>query len=344
MINTWKQTFWGIHQNKPVFLFKYENTDGSYAEVTNYGAAIKSVVVPDNAGVFRNVVLDFPALSGYQNDRCYLGATVGRFANRIANASYVHEGYRVCLESNDGPHQNHGGCNGFNAQVFDFEINGELLILYLRSPSGAGGFPGDVFLEVHYTWSRKRELGIKYIARTTVTTPLNITNHSYFNLSGARSEIWNHKLRVASHRVLETSPDYIPTGKIISSEEVYPHNGLSLGENLIHSDTARGLNDFFILDPVRTECGKSSPACFLHDPETGRTLEVFTTYPGLQIYTGDFLNSRISDDECYGPYEGICLECQFYPDSPNHKHFPGTFLEPSETYEETIAYCFGLSR
>ncbi|MGS2738206.1 aldose epimerase family protein [Sinomicrobium sp. M5D2P17] len=341
MINKWEKTFWGIYDNKQVFLFRFENTDGSYVEIINYGAIVKSIVVPDNAQVFKNVVLDFPTLNGYQNDKCYIGATVGRFANRIANASYMYNGDKVYLERNDGIHQNHGGENGFNKQVFDYKINSGSLILSLNSPSGEGGFPGDVFLEVHYKWTCKHELSIKYFARTTATTPLNITNHCYFNLSGTQSKIWDHKLKVISDKILETTTDYIPTGRIIPSKMIYPSNDLSLGESLIHSNGIKGLNNYFITGTTDTHNYKDKSICFLYDPGTGRTLKIFTTYPGLQVYTGDFLNSHIKDGKYYGPYEGICLECQFYPDSPNHKHFSNTLLKPDETYEETILYCFG---
>lgn len=338
MINKWVKRLWGEYNGQNIYLFSYKNSRGSYVEITNYGAIVKSIVVPDKNGELSNVVLSYPNFLSYKEDPCYIGATIGRFANRIGNASYTFADHEVLLTNNDGVHQNHGGIEGFHDKIFDYHISGDILTLRVSSPSGEGGYPGNVQLIVRYSWSSNDQLSISYEAITNQITPLNFTNHSYFNLSGLNTSIWNHVLDINADEVLETTADYIPTGEIRSANSVYSNNGKSLGENLIIDDVPKGLNHYFISKAKSS--WRSSAIGKLFDPESRRCLEIFTSYPGVQIYTGDFLNTQLEGSSYHKPFQGLCLECQFYPDSPNHKHFPNTFIAPRQLYSHEIIYCF----
>ncbi|MDG3581094.1 aldose epimerase family protein [Galbibacter pacificus] len=336
MNNKWNKSYFGKHNNQTVYLFKYKDNNGSYVEITNYGAIIKSIYVPDNKGGLKNVVLGFSTLQGYQDDTCYIGATIGRFANRIKNASFTYNNEDINLEANDGLHQNHGGKDGFNSKIFDYEIKGQLLVLSLKSASGESGFPGDVQFEVHYKWDTLYNLSICYFARATKVTPLNFTNHCYFNLTGSMSKIWDHFLKIDATEMLDTDSEFIPNGKIISSN--YPVNHKSLGENL--QAIGRGMNSYFIRSQKSQDQKDKIPICSLYEPHVGIRLDVYTSYPGVQIYTGDFLNGNYNKNQSFQPFQGICLECQFYPDSPNHEHFSDTFLIPGKIYRQEIIYSF----
>lgn len=340
MINQWTQTLWGEYKGKKIYLFSFKNNDGSFVEIINYGAIVKSIVIPDKNEVMENVVLSYPDFSSYQQDSCYLGATIGRFANRIRNAAYTFDDKVVELTKNDGVHQNHGGDEGFHNKVFEAYIEGDTLALSISSPCGEGGFPGNVQFKVRYCWTEDHELRIRYQAITNHITPLNFTNHAYFNLSGKNTHIWSHILDICAENVLETTANFIPTGNIMPINSVYPNNGKNLSASLNINDGYKGLNHYFITKKSTELTWKSLPVAKLFDPGNGRRLEVFTSYPGLQIYTGDYLKTKVSGSDYHQPFQGICLECQLYPDSPNHKHFPNTFVAPRQLYSHEILYCF----
>lgn len=342
MINKWVKRLWGEYNGQNIYLFSFKNNQGSYVQITNYGAIVKSIFVPDRNREFRNVVLSFPDFLSYKQDSCYLGATIGRFANRIGNASYTFDNQVVFLTKNDGEHHNHGGEEGFHDKIFDYHIIGDTLILSVTSPSGEGGYPGNVQLTVCYNWSNDDQLSISYEAVTNQITPLNFTNHSYFNLSGVNSFIWDHVLEINADKVLVTTDDYIPTGEIKPAKSVYLNNGNNLGENLIKGNIPNGLNHYFISRGPANKSWKSSAVGKLFDPESGRCLEVFSSYPGVQIYTGDFLNTKLEGLPYHKPFQGMCFECQYYPDSPNHKNFPNTFIGPRQRYYRQIIYCFSV--
>lgn len=325
----------GQKDGKQVYVFKLTNASGNYVELINYGATLKSIVVPDKCGDKVNVVLGYSALEGYVSDKCYIGSTVGPYANRIAKASFAIDKKTYMLDKNDGENNNHSGSAGFNAKVFDFEISEDVLTFTLESPDGEGGFPGNLKVKVIYSWSDHNELKIEYSAITNIPTYVNFTNHAYFNLTGGTESIHNHRLTIASNKTLECSPDYIPTGIISSKEEL-----LFLGQHLHDVMKSAGLNNYYIL---QNELQTYDPACILFEDVSGRFMKVYTTYPGLQLYTGDYLNSEFngSYNKPHQPFDGLCLECQYYPDSPNHPHFPNTLLQPKHIYNETITYTFG---
>jgi aldose 1-epimerase len=334
---------WGSHAGKDVYLFRLVNAEGSYVELTNYGATLVSVVVPDTKGVKENVVLGFPLLEGYQCDQCYIGSTVGRFANRIGGAQFTLSGKAYTLDRNDYQNTNHGGYQGFHAQVFDYTLQDNGITFTLSSADGEGGFPGNVQLRVSYTWNDDQQLQIGYEATTDQTTVLNFTNHAYFNLSACRYTILDHRLQIDSSSILETTSSYIPTGAILPAGKYSFEDETRLGDKIVTNvDNRQGLNHYYIF---RDNNQKDIIRCRLSDPESGRVLEVYTSYPGVQVYSGDFLSSisQTHHANAYKPFEGICLECQYFPDSPNHAHFPSTVLNPGERYEQKIIYQFSVA-
>lgn len=335
---------WGKYAGKEVLLFRIKNEKGSYVELTNYGATLVSVVVPDKFNESGNVVLGFPSLDGYLSDECYLGSTVGRYANRIGNAKFTLNGVRVQLEQNDNHHNNHGGFSGFHSRVFEFEIHDTGITFTLSSSHGEGGFPGNVQLKVDYSWNADQELAISYEAITDQPTVLNFTNHAYFNLSALRESIFDHGLQIHSDRILETTNEYIPTGKILSAGKYsFLQPGMLRAKMDFSGDKIQGLNNYYVFENSKEKKG-TDPDCILNDPKSGRVMEVFTTYPGVQLYTGDYLTSSFKSHlaEFYKPFDGLCLECQYYPDSPNHPNFPSTVVNPGEVYNEQILYRFRL--
>lgn len=334
---------WGKHTGKDVFLFRLHNKRGAYVELTNYGATLVSVYVPDKSGTLDNVVLGFPTLEGYVKDSCYIGSTIGRMANRIGGASFVLDNQTYQLDRNDGMNNNHGGNEGFHKQVFDASLRDSCVVFTYSSPHGEGGFPGNLVFRVIYSWSNNHELSIQYAAITDLRTVCNFTNHAYFNLSAGNEKIGSHKLQLIASRMLETTADYIPTGKIL------PANGSAFTSNPLQDKFSQvdgklqGLNNFYLFDQQPDE---SAPVCILKHEPSGRKLNVFTSYPGLQLYTGDYLKSEMPG--LHGPryeaFDGVCLECQHYPDSPNHNHFPSVVLNPGQEYNEFITYQFGVER
>jgi len=326
---------WGKFRDKNIYLFKMKNKSGAFVELTNYGATIVSVVVPDKHHVLGNVVLGFPELQGYIDDHCYLGSTVGRFANRISNAAFNLDQTRYQLEANDNGNTNHSASAGFNDKVFDYFVDDDRLIFRLLSADGSGGYPGNLVLEVCYQWTDLNELLIGYTAETDKKTIVNITNHSYFNLSGQNGNFFNHQLTINAEKIVEATEDFIPTGAIIEAG-TFEFKSTKIADRIISkSNEPKGLNICYVLN-------NKNQAAVLLDPQSGRSLEIQTTYPGLMLYTGDYLKTAHAGHLGipYQPFDALCLECQYYPDSPNQPGFPSTVLHPGGTYQESITYKF----
>jgi aldose 1-epimerase len=331
-------TYWGSFRGRDVFLFRITGPDGTYVELTNYGATVVSIVIPDRYNHMGHVVLGFPNLQGYLLDHCYLGSTVGRFANRIANGRFHIDGAAYQLETNDGVHSNHSGAAGFNSKVFEYEVLDDGISFSYLSPDGEGGFPGELQLLVKYTW-KNMELLMEYTAETSRKTPVNITNHCYFNLSDGGNSL-DQELTVFANRFLETTPDHIPTGALLNKAELL-FNKTQIGARLpVEGNAVKGLNTCYVLEDSGQETLKK--AAVLFDPASGRSLQVSSTYPGLLLYTGDYLSTELPGHykQAYKPFDGLCLECQYYPDTPNHPDFPSTMLHPDQVYRERIAYQF----
>jgi len=329
-MNRITQHLWGNIQNQDVYLFKIENTSGAYVELTNYGATIVSIYVPDRNNELGNVVLGFENLESYLADDCYIGSTIGRFANRIGGARLVIDGMTYLLEDNDHGNSNHGGRNGFNTKVFDFSIDEGRLSFETLSRDGAGGYPGNLEFKVGYQWTDNNELLIDYSAICDQKTVANFTNHAYFNLAAGTENMLDHELTVFSDLVVASGPNYIPTGLIV------PADDLAFKQHKIKEK----LNVCYFLSPQSPPV--LQPAAVLSELNSGRMMEVFTTYPGILVYTADFLHSKNPghNGKLYGPFDGLCLECQYLPDSPNHAHFPSTVLRPGEVYAHRIVFKF----
>jgi aldose 1-epimerase len=327
----------GWHGEKEIFKFRITNAYGNSVELLNYGAIVKSIVVPDAAGNKENVVLGFPTLEGYLKDQSYIGATVGRFANRIHNAAFSIENKTYHLDKNDGKNNNHSGSAGVNNKVFDFIVEDDAVIFVLESKNGEGGFPGNLKTKVTYKWTDENELKIEFFAEADAATPLNFTNHSYFNLSACKEKIYDHQLTIQGSKILESTADYIPTGKIILADEY-----LFLKDKLKDIMRNNGINLYYIFD---RNSKNESAVCKLYDEKSGRIMLVYTSYPGVQLYTGDYLNCDIVGEHArlYSSFDGLCLECQYYPDSPNHEHFPNTIFRSGQVYNETITYVFDIA-
>lgn len=333
---------WGQYEGHNVYLFKIENETGAYVELTNYGAAIVSVVVPDRQQQLENVVVGFPDLDGYLSDTCYIGSTIGRYANRISRVKFQFEGETYHLDANDGKNSNHAGKSGFNYRVFTAETIENGVVMALTSPDGDGGYPGTLQLTITYTWSAGNELLINYKAITDKTTIANFTNHAYFNLSAFKSKIYNHRLTISSESIVDSYEDYTPSGAIIPArQKAFTNNKLS-DKFKIDESRVEGLNLFYIIDP-ETEENALAHAALLADEESGRTLKVYTDYPGVFLYTGDYLSSTAPthNGKPAKPFDALCLECQHYPDSINHPNFPQAILQAGDVYDQSILYKFG---
>lgn len=334
-----EQEEWGSFSEAEVYLFTIINARGNKVQLTNYGASVVAIAVPDRNGKCENVVLGFPALEGYLQDKCYIGTTIGRFANRIANGSFNIDGKQYLLEINEKSNSNHGGENGFNTRVFDFKTDGDAIVFSLLSSDGEGGFPGNLKVTITYTWNDENELLITYKAITDKKTIVNLTNHSYFNLSGGRVNILSHELNIDSDEIVEVDAHYISTGNLVDAGNKKFHCESIKDKLIMQNNEVKGLNDCYAIRP-----GASMPACEAWDSISGRVLQVFTSYPGLLVYTGDHLESSVDghSGRKYQPFDGFCLECQYFPDSPNHANFPSTILDVNEEYNEFIKFSFGV--
>lgn len=315
------------------------------AEVITFGGAVRALRVPDKTGRAVDVVLGYDTLAGYESNGGYLGALVGRYANRIAGASCLIDGERVALEANEGAKQLHGGPKGFSYRVLDGEILGESAVrLTYTAGDGEGGFPGRLTLRADYTLT-ERGLTLRYTAASDKATYCSITNHSYFNLNGG-GDILGHRLWLASHAYTPIGPDSIPTAMAA------PVNGTAfdftaekaLGRDMDAGEEqlrlAGGYDHNFVLDPGQG----LRLAARLTGEESGIVMETWTTKPGVQLYTANFLESDGSakGGRPYGPRQAVCLETQFFPDSPNHPEWGDIVLRPGMVYDHTTAYRFRL--
>ena len=336
-----------------VDLYTLGRETGLLAHVITYGGTIVGIEIPDRNGVRDNVVLALPSLAEYIAQDSYLGAVVGRFANRIGGASFVLDGNEYCLSKNDGDNCLHGGRIGFNKAVWsvvDLADDPEpRLTLRHSSPDGDQGFPGTAILEVTYVVSGGDTLRIDYQAETDCPTVINFTNHAYFNLGGpASTDILEHEMMIVADRFTPINSQLIPTGEIRDVAATpfdfrSPHPiGSRIGQRDEQLEAAFGYDHNFVLRPIPR--GQLQLAARAHDPRNGRVLEVHTTEPGLQFYSGNHLDGTLrgATGEFYGRHAGLCLEAQHFPDSPNQPAFPCTILRPGERFSSTTEYRFGV--
>ena len=313
------------------------------AEIITYGAALRALRVPDKSGNSVDVALGYDDVRGYEDNGGYLGAVVGRYANRIAGASCLIDGERVPLVANEGAKQLHGGPEGFSTQVFSLEEAGEdFAVLTYVSPDGQGGFPGTLTLRVTYALTGQG-LSIRYESAVDKTTHCNITNHAYFNLNGS-GDILGHRLWLAAGRFTPVDGDSIPIA-MARSVEGTPFDftaektvGRDIGAEDEQLHNVGGYDHNYVLDPgqgLRLSARLTGEA-------SGIVMETWTEKPGIQFYSGNFLKTDAAKGGgVYVPRQGLCLETQFFPDSPNHPEWGDILLRPGQRYDYTTEYRFG---
>jgi aldose 1-epimerase len=340
-------TFGKTPDGTPVDLYVLTNAKGMTTKVTNYGAILTELDVPDRDGKFADVVLGFDDLKGYLGTHPYFGATVGRVANRIAKGKFTLKGKTYHLAVNNGPNALHGGKKGFDKVVWKAEplraADGAAVKFTYRSPDGEEGYPGNLTASVTYTLTDDNELKIDYRAMTDQATPVNLTNHSYFTLAGpASGDVLGHEVMLAADRYTPVDDTLIPTGEIksVKGTPLDFTQSTRIGARIaqVKGDPG-GYDHNFVL---KKEGKELALAARVYEPRTGRVLEMFTTEPGVQFYTGNFLDGSIrgKGGVVYKKHQGFCLEAQHFPDSVNHASFPSVILEPGKTYTQTTVYKF----
>ncbi|AIZ65075.1 aldose epimerase [Hymenobacter sp. DG25B] len=330
-----------------VQLFTLTNAHGVQVSISNYGGIITRLLVPDKAGQLGDVVLGFDNVSGYQSPEYlkagpYFGALIGRYGNRIGKGKFMLDGKTYTLATNNGENHLHGGKKGFDKVVWQAQpgtsADGQILKLTYRSPDGEEGYPGNLNVTVVYTLTADDALTIDYTATTDKATPVNLTNHAYFNLRG-QGDILGHEVTIPADRYTVVDAGLIPTG------ELRPVKNTSFDFTTPHPIGARigqvpgGYDHNWVLNnPAGLHL-----AAQVYEPTTGRTMEVRTTEPGIQFYTGNFLDGSLAGKggQVYRKHAGFCLETQHFPDSPNQPSFPSTILRPGEVFKSTTIYQFG---
>lgn len=350
-----QSTFGKMPDGTPIEQYKLQNSNGVQATVITYGGILQALVVPDKNGNGDDIVLGFDDVDGYiENGNVYFGATIGRFGNRIAEGRFELDGKTYQIPQNNGTNALHGGPEGFDTKVWKAKPSNEdgwvgVELSYV-SPDGEMGFPGNLTTHVTYSLNEDNELRIKYSATTDKPTVLNLTNHSYFNLAGAgNGTILDQVATLHASRYTPVTEKLIPTG------ELAPVAGTPMDflkptpfgrhikddhQQLKYAEAKQGGFDFnWVLD---TDGDLSKLAAEVSDSESGRVLQMYTTEPGVQLYTSNFLDGSIKGkgDKTYQHWSGFTLETQHYPDAPNQPNFPSTRLDPEQTYTQTTIYKF----
>ena len=339
-----KSGFGKLADGQAVELFTLSNRNGVVARVTNYGTIITELHVPDRKGKTADVALGFDHLEQYLKGHPYFGATVGRVANRIAKGKFTLEGRTYSLAINNGPNHLHGGLKAFDKVVWKTELqDGASSKFSYTSPDGEEGYPGKLDVSVTMTLTDSNELRIDYLATTDKPTPVNLTNHSYFNLA-ADGDVLGHELMIAADKYTVTDSTLIPTGEIkaVKDTPLDFTRTKAIGADFSQlTGDPKGYDDNFVLN----NGGKSlALAARVREPKSGRVMEVFTTEPGVQLYTGNFLDGSLKgkNDVVYNRHTGFCLETQHFPDSVNHPDFPSTILRPGQTYKQATVFKFSI--
>lgn len=339
-------------EDKEITLIRLTNDAGAYVELSSLGAGIVEVGVPDRDGKIENVVLRYENLRDYMADGPCMGKVPGRYANRIANGRFAIEDKNYELAINNGPNALHGGPTGFQNRIWDVHvIPGGVRFTYV-SKDGEEGYPGELTVRAEYVWNDLNILDLYLTAKTNATTVVNLTNHAYWNLHGATSgSVLNHKLKIKANEWLPTDATLIPTG-VRESVKATPMDftesktiGRDIKEEFAALVYGKGYDNCWVIDGWKE--GFFSPSVVvLEDTESGRVLEVGTTQPGVQIYTGNWLEGCAVGPEghVYSDYDGVAIECQGFPDAPNRVEFPSQELKPGETYDQHIRYSFKVKR
>jgi aldose 1-epimerase len=344
-----KQPFGKLPDGQTIFIYTLTNAHGIEARITNFGAILVSLKVPDRTGKLADVVLGFDTLDEYVHAKRFYGATVGRFANRIAGGRFTLGGVKYTLARNSGENSMHGGSKGFNKVVWQeshWSPHPASLELSYLSKDGEEGFPGNLSVHVKFALTDKDELRIDYSAETDKTTVVNLTNHSFFNLAGeGTGDVMGHIVTINADRITPVDSNMIPTGELRSVQGT-PFDfrrptaiGTRLHDNDAQLKIAKGYDHNYVLNHKAGELGL---AARVTEPQSGRVLTVSTTEPGMQFYTANNLDGSGGGKggKSYGPYSAFCLETQHFPDSPNRPSFPTTELRPGEHFHSTTVFRF----
>lgn len=334
---------WGETDGKQVYLFTLINTSGTQIKITNYGATITSWIAPDKNGKMANIVLGLDSLKNYLAGTPYFGCIVGRYGNRIAKGKFTLNGTTYTLATNNEPNHLHGGVKGFDKVVWDAEADSTSNTLTLRylSKDGEEGYPGNLNAVVRYTLSEENELVIDYEMETDKPTTVNLTNHTYFNLTGdVANSILDHTLTIFADHYTPVDSTAIPTGeiKVVKDSPFDFNTPEKVGARI--DQVPGGYDHNYVL-----KAGDSLKlAAVLQDLTSGRIIETYTTEPGIQFYSGNFLDGTVisPDGKPIKKHGGLCLETQHFPDSPNQPGFPSTILNPGERYRSTTKYKFSV--
>ena len=331
---------------RDVRMYTLRNTNGVELDVINYGGIVTSFRVPDRAGNFTDVVLGYDSLASYEASNPYFGAIIGRYGNRIARGKFTLDGREYSLPVNNGPNHLHGG-DGYDKVFWEIsQHNSSSVQLTYRSPDGEQGYPGNLDIDVTYTLNDANEFRIDYEAVTDQPTVVNLTQHSYFNLAGHnQGDILDHELEINGAKFLPVDETLIPTGRVQDVKGTpfdftsFKRIGTDLAKKDRQLEYGNGYDHCWILDDAD---GSLRKVATLRHPKNGRKLEVLTTEPGLQFYSGNFLDGKNigKGGYAYQFRDGLCLETQHYPDSPNQPLFPSVVLRPGETYRTTTVYRF----
>jgi aldose 1-epimerase len=346
--------FGKMPDGRPIDVITFHNGHGVEVRVMTYGGIILSIRTPDRAGQIDDIVLGHDDAAGYFSNGTYFGVIVGRYANRIAKGKFTLDGKTYTLATNNGVNHLHGGKKGWDQALWAAEpfqrADGVGVVLTLTSPDGDEGYPGAVHAKVTYTLTDKNELAIDYEAKTDKATIINMTQHSYFNLAGSKAaDILGHKLEINADTYTPVDDTLIPTGRLaaVAGTPFDFRTVTAIGERINQDDEqlkrGKGYDHNWVLN--RTAPGLSA-AAHVEEPITGRTLDVKTTEPGIQFYSGNFLDGTVAGKggTPYGHRAGFCLETQHFPDSPNHANFPSTTLRPGETYTSHTVFTFGVTK
>jgi aldose 1-epimerase len=348
-----REAFGKMPDGPTIEAFILRNAAGMEVRAITYGGIITSLRVPDREGRFDDVSLGYENLDGYiENNSPYFGAIIGRYANRIGKASFTLDGKTYELAANNGPNHLHGGKKGFDKVVWDGEDfrnnDGVGVVFRYTSPDGEEGYPGTLRVQVTYTLSDRNELAVDYLATSDKPTPLNLTQHTYFNLTGGRHDVLDHELTLEADRYTPIDPTLIPIGTLspVAGTPFDFTKPARIGARIESEDEqlrrGRGYDHNFVLNRRN---GGLVHAARVREPVTGRVLDISTTEPGVQFYTGNFLDGTITGKSgvVYAQRYGFCLETQHFPDSPNKPDFPSTILGPGQEYRSRTIFAFSVA-
>jgi len=342
-----EESFKSVHQGKQTALYTLKNKNGLVAQITNYGAIIVSIYIPDRRGNLADIVQGYDTIDEYINGNGpYMGAICGRCANRIARGKFRLKGKEYTLAVNNGPNHLHGGLTGYNKVVWDVvSITADRLELSYLSKDGEEGYPGNLRISVIYSLTENNELRLDYLATTDKTTVVNLASHSYFNMAGEGSgSVYDQELMLNGDFFTPTDDTNVPTGEILKVEGT-PMDfrksrkiGLYIDSDDQQLKFGAGYDHNYVLDHPAGEAGLAAVA---HDPESGRTMEIYTTQPGIQLYSANWINNEPGKGgKKYGRRWAFCLETQHFANAVNIPHFPSTILNPGEEYKHTCVHRF----